>query len=287
MRRTILPAFAISVMTLAAAPPALADQHGEHGAAHGAAMASVLENERRAEDRARDQYRNPAETLAFFGIEPGMTVAEYSPGGGWYTRVIAPYLGEEGRYVAISSDSDSVRWREDQAEAEARSRGWPQAFPGRAAEWTGLEPARIIASEIDEVPEELTGEIDRVVIFRSLHGMMNGNLVDSELRNIREMLADDGMVGVVQHRAKADAPYAYTDGSKGYLREDDVIKLFELNGFELVEKSEVNANANDPANWERGVWTLPPTYAMGDEDRERLTQIGESDRMTLLFRKRA
>lgn len=283
MRRTLLVALAASAMAFAAAPPALANHHG----AHGAAMSSVLEDERRAEDRARDQYRNPAETLGFFRIEPGMTVAEYSPGGGWYTRVLAPYLGDEGRYIAIGSDSDSIKWREDQAEAEARTRGWPQAFPERAAQWTGLEPARIAAFESDEVPEGMRGEIDRVLIFRSLHGMMNNNLIDSELRNIRAMLADDGMVGVVQHRARADAPYAYTDGSKGYLREADVIKLFELNGFELVEKSELNANPDDPANWERGVWTLPPTYALGDEDRERLTGIGESDRMTLLFRKRA
>ena len=285
MRRIVIASLAATAISLVAAPPVLADHHG----ANEAAFTSVLQDDRRAEDRSRDQYRHPAETLAFFGIEPGMTVAEYSPGGGWYTRVLAPYVGDTGKYIAIGTDSDSIRWRADQAEAEARTRGWPQAFPAQVTEWTGLDAAKVAAYESDEVPDEVKGSVDRVVIFRSLHGMMGGNTADSELRNIREILADDGMVGVVQHRARADAPYTYSNGSRGYLREADVIRLFELNGFELVEKSEVNANANDPANWETGVWSLPPNFAgadEGSEERARRAIIGESDRMTLLFRKR-
>ena len=273
------------VLALAAAAfihsavPASAQQSSD------AQMASVLENDRRADDAARDQYRNPAETLAFFRVEPEMTVAEYAPGGGWYTRVLAPYVAAEGRYVAIGGDSDTLNI--DNEETAQRMRAWPQTFPAQAAQWTGLDAAQIAAHESDEVPEAMRGTVDRVLIFRSLHGLLGANRADSELRNLREFLADDGMVGVVQHRAKPDAPYAYSDGSKGYLREADVVKLFELNGFELVEKSEINANANDPADWEDGVWTLPPTYALDEQDRERYSAIGESDRMTLLFRKRA
>ena len=105
---------------------------------------------------------------------------------------------------------------------------------------------------------------------------------------MRELLKPDGMIGIEQHRAKPDAPYAYTDGSKGYLREADVIKFMEVNGFTYVGKSETNANKKDPANWEGGVWTLPPMMrGAKEEDKARLQAIGESDRMTLLFRKRA
>jgi len=94
------------------------------------------------------------------------------------------------------------------------------------------------------------------------------------------------MIGIEQHRARPDAPYAYADGSKGYLRQADVVRLMELNGFQLVRSSEINANPKDSANWPDGVWTLPPTLALKDRDKAKYQAIGESDRMTLLFRKR-
>jgi predicted methyltransferase len=118
-----------------------------------------------------------------------------------------------------------------------------------------------------------------------MHGLLNGNRADSELRAVRGLLKDDGMVGVVQHRAKADAPWEISHGTRGYLKEAQVIALFELHGFELVGKSEINANAKDPANWDGGVWTLPPVLRYEQENRAQYEAIGESDRMTLLFRK--
>lgn len=267
------------------AVPALAKHHEKDGAMHSdASLTAAINHERREDDKDRDVYRNPAETLAFFQVKPTQTVAEYGPGGGWYTRILLPYLSGSGKYVAINGDSDSINFT-DRAR-EGRSKSWPERFPDAASKWTGVPAEKIAAYESDEVPEEMKGKIDRVLIFRSLHGMLNGARADSELRALREIIADDGMIGIVQHRADADAPYAMSKGTKGYLKQDSVVALFELNGFELVDSSEINANPKDTKDYEKGVWTLPPVLTNKDEDRAKYQAIGESDRMTLLFKKR-
>jgi len=249
-------------------------------------LAEVLAHERRDGDRARDQYRNPSETLAFFQIEPTMTVAEYGPGGGWYTRVLAPYLMPAGGYIAFNQDSDGRAYRT--RAQEARSKGWTERFKAGLAEGMGVEADAVTAFETDEMPEDAAGTVDRVVIFRSMHGLNIGNTADQVLKAARVMLKDDGLVGVVQHRAPDGASYNdYGARQRGYMRKADVVAIFAANGFELVAESEINANANDPANWERGVWTLPPVLATGEGDarRDEYLAIGESDRMTLLFKK--
>lgn len=246
------------------------------------AIEIVLAEDFRAEDRARDRYRNPEATLNFFRVAPTMTVAEFGPGGGWYSRVLAPLIAPQGRYLAVNADSSR---RDLDAERRARMDSWPQRFPANVEEWTGVSASSVTAFESDEVPEGLAGTVDRILIFRSLHGMRNGNIADSELRHLRDLLTDDGMVGIVQHRAPADETWARSNGRRGYLKQADVIDIFRLNGFELVESSEINANPNDPASWEDGVWTLPPVLRHGQENRDRYVAIGESDRMTLLFRK--
>ncbi len=268
---------------IAVTAPAIADDHTGISAASQARLGTVLAHERRADDRARDQYRHPAETLAFFGVEPDMTVAEWGPGGAWYTRVLAPYLMDSGTYIALNGDSDG-RTYQNRA-AEARSKGWTETFKTGLAEAMGIEADAVRAYELDEVPEDMAGSLDRVLIFRSIHGLWNGNDADEVLGGVRTLLKDDGMVGVVQHRAPADASFADVNPARGYMRQDDVVKLFELHGFELAESSEINANPKDPANWEGGVWTLPPVLRYGDQDRARYVAIGESDRMTLLFKK--
>ncbi|MBV7265111.1 class I SAM-dependent methyltransferase [Erythrobacter ani] len=247
---------------------------------------AVLAHERRDDDRARDQYRNPAETLAFFQVEPTMTVAEYGPGGGWYTRVLAPYVMGSGQYIAFNQDSDGRTY--NTRAQEARSKGWTESFKSSLAEGMGVEADEIMAFETDEMPEDVAGTVDRVLIFRSMHGLNIGNTADTVLKAARMMLKDDGMVGVVQHRAPDGASYDdYGARQRGYMRKQDVINIFEANGFELAAESEINANPNDPADWERGVWTLPPVLGTGEEDprRSEYLAIGESDRMTLLFRK--
>lgn len=213
-----------------------------------------------------------------------MTVAEFAPGGGWYTRVLAPYMSGKGKYLAFNYDSGARDY--DTRAQEARAKGWTERFSTSVGEMLGTDP--VTAFEYDEVPEEVEGTVDRVVIFRSMHGLNINNLADDVIRTARKMLKDDGMVGVVQHRAPEGASWDdYVARQRGYLPQKVVIALFEANGFELVESSEINANPKDPANWERGVWTLPPVLATGEEDAKRseYLAIGESDRMTLLFKK--
>lgn len=283
MKKLLKTSAALAMLGMAV--PAAANQHEKGGAEMtDASLQTILSHNRRADDKARDIFRHPAQTLGFFGVKPEHTVVEYGPGGGWYTRVLLPYVAGSGQYIAVNADS-SVTNFPDRAR-EARTKGWPESFPATAAKWTGVDARKILAFESDELPDDLKGTVDRILIFRSLHGMLNGNQADSELRALREMLADDGMVGIVQHRAKDDASYAMSNGSKGYLKQTSVVALFELNGFELVRESEVNANPADMSDYERGVWTLPPVLALGDTDKAKYQAIGESDRMTLLFKKR-
>ncbi len=278
-----LAALAAGTALATVATPAAADAHMEAAAP---TIEEVLAHERRDGDRARDQYRHPVETLEFFQIEPTMTVAEYGPGGGWYTRVLAPYIMPAGQYIAFNADSDARSY--NSRAQEARAKGWTETFKAGVARGMDIAPESVIAFEIDEMPEDVAGTVDRVVIFRSMHGLNIGNNADDVLKAARMMLKDDGMVGVVQHRAPEGASYDdYGARQRGYMRTQDVVAIFEANGFELVDSSEINANPNDPADWERGVWTLPPILGTGQDDprRSEYLAIGESDRMTLLFRK--
>lgn len=278
-----MAALAAGTALFTVAAPALADAHMEAAAP---TLEEVLAHERRDGDRARDQYRHPAETLAFFGVEPGMTVAEFSPGGGWYTRVLAPLLMPAGKYIAFNTDSDAETY--PSREREVRAKAWTETFKNGLAGAMGVEASAVTAFEIDEMPEDVAGTVDRVLIFRSMHGLNIGNNADTVLKAARLMLKDDGMVGVVQHRAPEGASYDdYGARQRGYMRKQDLIAIFEANGFELAGESEINANPNDPANWPNGVWTLPPVLATGANDpkRSEYMAIGESDRMTLLFKK--
>jgi predicted methyltransferase len=242
------------------------------------AMTKALADPRRDADRARDAWRHPAETLEFFKLDPGMTVVDYIPGGGWYTRVLVPFLGETGRYIALNPD---VSGADEQLQKYFGNLG--ASFPAKAAEWTGIPAERIAAYNTDGVPASLNGTVDRVLIFREMHNLKRNGLIARELPAIRALLKPAGLLGIEQHRAKANAPASYADGNKGYLREKDVIAMVEKHGFELVGKSEVNANPKDSADYPAGVWELPPSLRT---KREELKAVGESDRMTLLFRKR-
>lgn len=277
---------AAAVLTLAV--PAAADHHeladpAEFAATHAEALSSAINHPSRAEDRARDEFRNPAETLAFFRVEPDMKVGEYAPGGGWYTRVLGHYLGGEGQLVGLYFDPTSGPFN---AESQQGIRAGAAGFPAEAAEFTGLPIENFSAMTLDAVPEGETGTFDRVLVIRMLHNMVRWNNADSELKKMRELLKPGGMLGIVQHRAPEDASADYANGSKGYLRQDDVVGFVEALGFEFVGSSEVNANPNDPANWEGGVWMMPPSLGGDDEMDARTRDLGESDRMTLLFRKR-
>lgn len=271
----LLAAAATLPAALHAAPPAPAVTAADP------LMAKVLADPRRDKDRVRDAYRHPAQTLAFFRIKPGMTVADYMPSGGWYTRVLVPYLGENGTYIGITAGTATA-----DDETKARLQAFPDDFRSKASGWTGVPASRIPAFRLDTVPTERKGTVDRVIIMREVHNMWPDNFLTNDLAGIRALLKPDGLLGIEEHRAKAYAPADYTLGTKGYMREADVIALIEAHGFRLVAKSEVNANPKDSANWPDGVWTLPPVLALKDKDRAKYEAIGESDRMTLLFAKR-
>lgn len=268
MRRYfIMLAVTLGFATLSLPADATVADDVENCSACEAVLDLALANPRRDADRARDNWRRPSETLAFFRVRPGMTVVDYMPSGGWWTRVLVPYLGEDGRYIGLNPDVTAT-------------------FPARAAEWTGVPAGRIAAYNTDGLPPALNGTVDRVLIFRAMHNLKRLNRLPGELKAAHGLLKPDGLLGIEQHRARPDAPDAYADGSKGYLRERDVIAMVEAQGFDFVAKSEINANPRDPANHEGGVWTLPPSLRQGEQDRDRYLAIGESDRMTLLFRKR-
>lgn len=282
MRRTLLALSALALSAplavatsapLAAKPRITADE----------TLAVALADPRRDPDRIRDQYRHPAETLVFFKVKPGMTVVDYMPSSGWWTRILVPYLGEKGRYIGLNPD---VRNASDQMKRTFSDLGGK--FPAQVTDWTGIPAERVGAYNTEQLPDDLKGKVDRVMIMREMHNLWRQNLVRRELFAIRDLLKDDGLLGIEQHRAPAKADFAYASGNAGYLREKDVIALVEAHGFELVARSEINANRKDPANHKDGVWILPPNYrGVSDEaEKARLTAIGESDRMTLLFRKR-
>jgi predicted methyltransferase len=284
--RPLLLAATATVMALCV--PAFAQDHSAHHATSAAstALGEVLAHPRRDADRVRDIYRHPAETLALFRVEPGMTVADYMPAGGWFSRVLIPYLGEQGTYIGINPNlhpSLTGYWD--------MYRGAATRIPADAQTWVGNEGATVIGLNTDDDLAAHAGTVDRFLIFREIHNMRRFGWLHESLVAARTLLKDDGLLGVEQHRASADAPASYTLGDNGYQREEDVIALFSAYGFDLVERSEVNANPRDPANWEGGVWSLPPNYrgvpATDTARRAQLDAIGESDRMTLLFRKRA
>lgn len=278
---------ALGALALIACAPAAqsADGAETQTAAQSTRLAQVLAHERRADDRARDAFRHPGETLAFFEVEPDHTVIEYAPGGGWYTRVLAPYLAEEGRYIAVGFAPEAAAALGEQFVERVRKGG--ESFAATQAKALGLAQDQVPFYFANAIPAEVNGTVDRVLIFRMMHNLKRWGIVDGEIAALHAALKPGGMLGIVQHRAKPDAPQAYVDGNKGYLKQDELIAYIESKGFELVDTSEINANPNDPADHEAGVWTLPPSYAMGDTDRAKYEAIGESDRMTLLFRKPA
>jgi predicted methyltransferase len=278
MRVMMLLAAAALAVPLAVVAPSAAQAQAD------SALSEILAHARRDQDRARDRFRNPVQTLEFFQVRPGMTVVDYMPAGGWFSRILIPYLGEKGTYVSLNPElHPELTGYWDMYRDTARK------FPAEARGWVGEGGARVLGANTDDVPEALTGTVDRFLIFRELHNMRRSGWQHDTLVTARRLLKDDGLLGVEQHRAKADAPASYTLGDKGYLREKDVIAILDAYGFDLVARSEINANPRDPANWPDGVWTLPPGYrGVGDNAARRaeLDAVGESDRMTLLFRKR-
>lgn len=281
--RILLATAAAAALTLGglSASPLLAD---DSVAAVDPALSTMLASPIRGEDGKRDKYRHPAETLAFFQVRPGMTVVDYMPNGWWYTRVLVPYLGPNGRYIAMNPDvSQATGYLHDSYDDVASK------VAAEHAKWAGANDAQVSGFNTQNYPKTLDGTVDRVLIFREMHNQFRFGWLNADMLAIRKMLKPGGLLGIVDHRMNEDAPFSMTDGNKGYLRQSDVVHLMDAYGFDLVAKSEINANPKDPKNWTIGVWQLPPDRAGADtpEKRAKVDAIGESDRMTLVFRKRA
>lgn len=239
-------------------------------------LQAIIAGEHRAvADRARDVYRHPLETLSFFGLTPDATVIEITPGGGWYTDIIAPFLRTHGNYIGAIWDESLPDQPEYYARLNTTLAEKMAAAPGVYGE---PELRRFDSSAPVFGPAD---SADLVLTFRNVHNWVPAGTGEAFFQAFYDVLKPGGVLGVVDHRAKDE------ESTGGYVSEQAVIDLASKVGFELVERSEINANPADTANYAKGVWTLPPTFALGDEDREKYAEIGESDRMTLKFVKPA
>ncbi|AKE52253.1 class I SAM-dependent methyltransferase [Kangiella geojedonensis] len=232
-------------------------------------------------NKQRDQYRHPQETLEFFGIKPGMTVVEIAPGGGWYTEILSPLLGPQGKLYAAHFDPDSEveYYRNGRAKFERKMDVESDVYGN--VEITTFQPPEMF----DIAPE---GSADAVVTFRNVHNWLRGGreaTVDS-FKAMYKALKPGGVLGVVEHRLPASQEQD-EKASSGYMHQQFVIDVAQDAGFKLVASSEINANPKDTANHPKGVWTLPPSLRLGEEDQDKYLEIGESDRMTLKFVKPA
>ncbi|MFG6458762.1 class I SAM-dependent methyltransferase [Roseateles sp. BYS96W] len=226
--------------------------------------AAIAADHRTVGNVARDAARHPYETLSFFGIKPTDTVVELAPGAGWYTEILAPYLRDAGQlYVA---DGGSARFK---AKMDASS------VYGKVR-ITAFDASK---DQLDIAP---AGSADAVLTFRNVHNWMAAGKAQEVFNAAFKALKPGGVLGVEEHRLPASRPQE-AQAPSGYVLEATVIKFAEAAGFKLAARSEINANPKDTADHPRGVWTLPPTYALKDQDRAKYQAIGESDRMTLKF----
>ena len=243
----------------------------------GAKLDGILAGEwRSAANKARDAYRHPKETLAFFGIKPGETVIEITPGGGWYAEILAPLLKGNGTYVAAMSKPKRA-----EGEAAQDKSALQKKFEGDAERYGEAKTV-----EFDGAAPTLgaPGSADAVVTFRNVHNWVMNDSAPLMFKAFFDVLKPGGTLGVTDHRAAAGTDFEKIKDS-GYLPQDMVVKLATDAGFKLVASSEINANPKDTKDYEKGVWTLPPTLELGDKDKDKYLAIGESDRMTLKFAK--
>jgi predicted methyltransferase len=270
MTRLSIPALALLLAAAAATPTPSTAQEAATPAVNSALQAAVADPGRDAAQRARDRYRHPAETLAFFGLTPTDTVIEISPGSGWYSAILAPYLRDAGRYIAATATP-----------APGRSNALRAVFAADPARY-----GRATLVEYDGKAPSLgaPASADAVLTFRNVHNWVAAGSADAYFQAFFAALKPGGTLGVVDHRAKPGTDLD-TMKKSGYLTEALVVDLATRAGFVLEARSEVNANPADSADHPNGVWTLPPTNRHDEANKAKYAAIGESDRMTLRFRK--
>lgn len=226
---------------------------------------------------ARDGYRHPAETLSFFRLQPDQTVVEITPGGGWYSEILAPYLRGHGQYVAAIVDPAAVAQGSGRDYQQRSKDGLEKKFAASPALY---DKTRVVAYSPSAPVFGAPASADLVLTFRNVHNWRSAGQAEGMFKGFFDVLKSGGVLGVVEHRAKRDVP---ADDNSGYVGEAQVIALAEAAGFRLDGKSEINANPRDTKDHPNGVWTLPPSNNHDPKDAEKYRAIGESDRMTLRF----
>lgn len=235
-----------------------------------AALSAALSGQHRSEaNRARDRYRNPAATLAFFGLKPTLNVVELWPGGGWYTEILAPFLAARGHYTVappVGRPTENIAKKLD-ADPALYGKVRRANFPA-----------------VDGAPIVPDGSADLVLTFRNVHNWRFGGVdkAQASFDQIYRMLKPGGVLGVVEHRLPEAMDSALEEKS-GYMKRSSIIGFATKAGLRLAAESDINANPRDTHDWPQGVWTLPPNFRLGDTDRAKYAAIGESDRMTLKF----
>jgi predicted methyltransferase len=242
-------------------------------------LTGILAGSQRSDvNRARDVYRHPKETLLFFGVRPEMSVLEVYPEPGWYTEILAPLLRDKGKYYAavIAADPSSSYVTKRLAAYHEKLAARPDLY----------DKVTVVTLPVDGGDAVPPGSVDMVLTFRNLHNWMSRDETARVLATFYKALKPHGTLGIVEHRGNPAVPQD-PKAKSGYVNEDYAIKLIEAQGFRLLAKSEVNANPKDTKDYPEGVWTLPPSYELGDKDRAKYAAIGESDRFTMRFEKLA
>jgi len=278
--RSLSCACLFTVSTLLLAAPAMAIKPAGPNAqpAITAAVQAAVDGKGRTPDNVkRDAYRHPAQTLSFFGVEPGKTVVEITPGGGWYSEILAPLLRDKGTYVAAVVDPMAV--------AEGKARDYQQrgrdGLEKKFADTPALyDKAKIVGYDPKAPKFGPDNSADVVLTFRNVHNWRSANQAEGMFKGFYSVLKPGGVLGVVEHRAKTDVP---ADDKSGYVGQAQVIAMAEAAGFKLAGSSEINANPRDTKDHPNGVWTLPPVNNHDAADDAKYKAIGESDRMTLRF----
>ena len=283
-RPLVLAALAATLLTACATPGTTT----RTGPKPDAALAAVLAGPQRAADqKERDGERRPGPSLAFWGLKPGASILEVSPGAGWWTQILAPYAARTGgRYSATAADITNPN-------ITPAARQGREAFAARYADSAVYGKVELV-NWGPTAPPPAEGAYDFILLSRVVHNWMRQpGTVDRNFALLARALKKGGSLAVEQHRGAV----GITDdtGTTGYVTEQFMIDAATRAGLKLVAKSEINANPKDTKDHPFGVWTLPPTrttvpYGSGQPpnpafDRSKYDAIGESDRMTLRFTK--
>jgi len=267
---TIKKVFSASIIsaTLLCSGFASAHQDAEH---QNQLEQAIAGDHRSAKNKARDEFRHPKETLEFFGFNPSMTVVEITPGGGWYTEILAPAVKGKGKlYGAHYPDTGEDNYYSNSRKQLIKKLASNAVFS--EVELTNFVPRQ----ESELAP---AGTADLVLTFRNLHNWRDAG-VEQAFKDAYKALKKGGVLGVVEHRLPAGVD---AEKAKGYVSQSKTIEQAKAAGFTLAASSEINANAKDTVIYPKGVWTLPPVLRLGEQDKAKYIAIGESDRMTLKF----